>query len=261
MTESIVEAEVQESTGDRYLPKPGKSMLWLLLFGALYFAASALFFMGYTVKILLQHTDMVSNPELQAMVQESVEQYAKTAGGLSGMYLVQFIVLLPIIIWASHFKTQSFKETLGFRKVSLKSLGVWLLIFIGFFILQVLVDVIFKVESGEFLKGVNGSKNVLFIFVLLVVAPLLEEMIFRGYFFKAWRQSWLGLTGTLLVTSALFMSLHLGQYGIIQYIFLFLLSMLLGLAREFTGSIWTPIILHSVNNVVPAIVVVFLGIA
>jgi len=70
---------------------------------------------------------------------------------------------VPFIFWASHFKTQTLKETLGFRKFPLKSLGLWLLILAGFLVLQVQVDTFLKVESGDFLKALSGSKNVLLI--------------------------------------------------------------------------------------------------
>lgn len=65
----------------------------------------------------------------------------------------------------------------------------------------------------------------------------------------------------LLLTSALFVLVHLGQYGFIQFVFLFAFSMLLGLAREHSGSLLIPIILHSVNNMLPALVVIYLGLA
>ena len=261
MIESVVNAEVPEGPGSLCLPRPAHSVLWLLLFGALYFAGSALYFTGYTVFVVLHHLDMIRDPSLQSMLQESVMQHAKDAAGISGMYLAQFILLLPFILWASHFKTQSWKETLGFRKFTLKSLGSWLLILAGFLVLQILVGTLFQVQSGDFLQGLNGSKSALLIFVFLFVAPLLEETVLRGYLFKAWRRTRLGLTGTLLVTSVLFVLMHWGQYGLIQYVFLFALSVLLGLAREYNGSLWVPIILHSANNILPSIAVIYLGLA
>lgn len=261
MDESIAKAESRESSELLNLPAPCRSALWLLLFCGLYFAASALYFTGYTLSMTVRNLDRVGNPEFQPMVQESVMQHAESAAGMSGMFVVQFIVLLPFIFWASHFKTQTFKETLGFRKFPLKSLGLWLLFLGGFLVLQVLVDTLLKVESGDFLEALSGSKNVMLLFVFLAGAPFLEEMIFRGYLFKAWRRTRLGLTGTLLVTSGLFVLLHWGQYGLIQFIFLFALSMLLGLARERSGSLWVPIILHSTNNWLPAIAVIYLGLA
>ena len=85
---------------------------------------------------------------------------------LSGMYLVQFILLFPAVLWASQFKTQHLKETLGFRKFSLKSLGKWLLLLAGFFFVEGLVGSIFDIDAGVFLKSMSGSKNMFLIFTL-----------------------------------------------------------------------------------------------
>ncbi len=261
MVESAVTVEASESSVSIVTPRPGYSLLWLLLFVALYFTGSILYFGGYAFSVIVQNMDKVGNPDFQQMMEESMTQYAKSASGISGMYLVQFILMIPFILWASHFKTQSWKETLGFRKVTLKSLGLWLLILAGFLVVQLTVGALFNVKSGDFLQELNGSKHILLIFVFLILAPLLEEMVLRGYLFKSWRQTRLGLTGTLLVTSVLFTLMHWGQYGLIQYVFLFALSILLGLARERTDSLWVPIVLHSANNFLPALAVVYLGLA
>jgi membrane protease YdiL (CAAX protease family) len=152
-------------------------------------------------------------------------------------------------------------RTLGLKKINFKSLGRWLLILAVFFLVESLIGAIFKIDSGPFLKEISGSKNFLLVFVSIVLAPLLEEVIFRGYLFKAWRSTRIGLSGTLFATSVLFVLMHWGQYGIIQYVFIFALSILLGLARERTGSLFIPIILHGANNLLPAIGVIFLGAA
>ena len=261
MVENVVAVEAPERPVSVSMPRPGYSLLWLLLFVALYFGGSILYFGGYAFSVVIQNMDKVGNPDFQSMIQESVMQHAKSASGISGMYLVQFVLLIPFILLASNFKTQPWKKTLGFRKTSSKSLGLWLLILAGFIALQMLVDSFLNVQTADFMKGVNGSKSLALISVFLVIAPLLEEMVLRGYLFKSWRHTRLGLTGTLLVTSVLFTLMHLGQYGLIQYVFLFTLSILLGLARERTGSLWTPIVLHSANNLLPALAVIYLGLA
>lgn len=79
---------------------------------------------------------------------------------------------------------------------------------------------------------------------LVVIAPVAEELLFRGYL--------LGKLGTflpswaaILVSSALFGLLH-GQWNVI--LDTFILGIFLGMLRKFTGSIWAPILLHMIKN-------------
>lgn len=260
MDNDISRMETQEDSRSDHLPKPGYSLLWLLLFTVLYFAGAILYFTGYGAFLGVRHANMIGTPEFQEIVQESAAQHAKSATGLSGMYLVQFVLLFPAVLWASQFKTQHLKETLGFRKFTLKSLRKWLLILVGFLLVEGLIGSIFKIDAGAFMNEMSGSKNMFLVFTFIILAPLLEETVFRGYLFKAWRYTRLGLSGTLLATSVLFVLLHWGQYGLVHIVFLFIFSVLLGLARERSGSLWMPIILHSANNLLPVIIVVYLGI-
>lgn len=78
-------------------------------------------------------------------------------------------------------------------------------------------------------------------------APLVEEFIFRGTLWRGWRASRLGFWGTLVVTSFLWSILHV-QYPMIIICYIFVLGLLLGWAREKTGSIWVPVWMHALNN-------------
>jgi membrane protease YdiL (CAAX protease family) len=74
-----------------------------------------------------------------------------------------------------------------------------------------------------------------------LLAPLGEELIFRGFLYRALRMR-LGVLPALAVTSLAFSMLHpsLGPY--------FVLSAAFCLAYEWTGSLWTSIILHGLWN-------------
>jgi len=82
-------------------------------------------------------------------------------------------------------------------------------------------------------------------FVLLVIiAPLVEELLFRGYLFGKLRQR-AGLIASLALVSLCFAVLH-GQLNV--GIDTFALSIVLCLLREYTGSIWAGVLLHATKN-------------
>lgn len=79
---------------------------------------------------------------------------------------------------------------------------------------------------------------------LVILAPIAEEVLFRGYLFSALRGLVSFIPATLLV-SGLFALVH-GQWNVA--IDTFVLSLVLCWLRERTGTIWAPIILHMVKN-------------
>ena len=85
-----------------------------------------------------------------------------------------------------------------------------------------------------------------------LMAPFLEEPVWRGFFYKAFRNRYPAWTSTILVVaiSLLFHGrpvLHL--HGAIA---IGLLNLAACILRERSGSLWPPIICHLAFNVIPA---------
>ena len=79
---------------------------------------------------------------------------------------------------------------------------------------------------------------------LIVVAPVAEEVLFRGFLYGKLRKrmpTWVAI----LITSALFGLVH-GQWNV--GLDVFALSVVLCSLREITGSIWSGILLHMLKN-------------
>lgn len=79
---------------------------------------------------------------------------------------------------------------------------------------------------------------------LVVVAPVAEELLFRGYLFgklKKYVPIWLAI----IVTSITFGAIH-GAWNLA--VDTFVLSVILCLLRQFTGNIWSSILLHMLKN-------------
>lgn len=97
-----------------------------------------------------------------------------------------------------------------------------------------------------------SSTGLFFAFASLVILPpLAEEMIFRGFLFGSLRRTARFIWASIL-TSLFFGALHLmtGESGLlwIAAIDTFLLSLVLCYAREVTGNIWTSIFIHALKN-------------
>jgi membrane protease YdiL (CAAX protease family) len=83
--------------------------------------------------------------------------------------------------------------------------------------------------------------------LVAVVAPMAEELFFRGYFFTALR-NWRGLWPAAIITGLVFGAIHAGSSPAGFLAPLALLGFLLCLLYERTGSLYPCIALHSLNN-------------
>jgi membrane protease YdiL (CAAX protease family) len=107
-------------------------------------------------------------------------------------------------------------------------------------------------SSGQTpLERLLSSRSAILIFVVfgVAVAPLLEEIIFRGFVFKVlWEVG--GPRMAILVTAALFALLHAGQlagnWG--SVVLIFVVGCILSIVRHRSNSIIPSVIVHTSYN-------------
>ena len=83
---------------------------------------------------------------------------------------------------------------------------------------------------------------------LVIAAPVFEEVLFRGFMYEGLRRTRIGAGGTIAVTTLVWTALHVGQYDQFFLALIALIGILLGIARERTGSLYVPLAIHAVNN-------------
>ncbi len=85
--------------------------------------------------------------------------------------------------------------------------------------------------------------NLLEIFSLIIVAPIVEEFIFRGILLHRWASKW-GLIPAILVSSLIFGCLHINPVG------LSLFGIVMSLLYIKTRTLIVPMVAHALNNTV-----------
>ena len=101
-----------------------------------------------------------------------------------------------------------------------------------------------QTQDVGFQNLATKSQYLLAFITLVILAPLAEEVLFRGYLYGKLRKHvplWLAM----LVTSALFGAVH-GQWNVA--LDTFVLSIVMCSLREVTGSIWSGVLLHMIKN-------------
>jgi uncharacterized protein len=103
-------------------------------------------------------------------------------------------------------------------------------------------------EQQEIIKRVleeDSSSVLIFMFFFgILAAPVIEELLFRGFIQPAVRTSF-GKLRAILISGLLFATVHLNVYVFLQ---IFLLGLLLAYLFEKTGSLIAPITVHIFHN-------------
>lgn len=82
---------------------------------------------------------------------------------------------------------------------------------------------------------------------LVVAAPLTEEIVFRGFMYRGFAASRVGVAGAIVIPAAIWAAMHV-QYENFFIIQIFLLGVVFGLLRFGSGSTLLTIVLHGVVN-------------
>jgi len=115
-----------------------------------------------------------------------------------------------------------------------------------------------------FLKMTFGQPLCFFLATLSIIlfAPMIEEVIFRG-FLQSYLRRYLGPNPAILLSSMLFAVFHYsndqGQANIPILGSLFILAYFLGFVYERRGSLFAPMILHATFNAISTTNLYFLG--
>jgi membrane protease YdiL (CAAX protease family) len=82
---------------------------------------------------------------------------------------------------------------------------------------------------------------------IVIVAPICEEIAFRGFLFRGLTESFVGVAGAITLTAAGWALMHV-QYDWFVICQIFLLGVLFGWLRWATGSTLVTIVLHTIAN-------------
>lgn len=107
-------------------------------------------------------------------------------------------------------------------------------------------------QMQEFLKAENSMDVLINVVIIALLPAICEEVCFRGalqrILIQLTRSPWAGI----VFTSIFFSALHLQFQGFLPRMFL---GVILGAVYWYSGSLWTSILAHFVNNAIQVIVV------
>ncbi len=173
--------------------------------------------------------------------------------------LVSNFLFLMVIIVTKLVKKLSW-ASLGWNKVKfIKSLKVvfkvWAIIWIAHIIYMLVIFAMGITPPENALTELLEKPNLLMllanVLLIAVVAPIIEETLFRGLLFAGLR-NYFGIWTAIVISAVIFSSLH---FELIGFFPRFALGVGLGYLYVKSGSIYPSIGLHSLNNLIAVLII------
>ena len=157
------------------------------------------------------------------------------------------------------------KETLGLHRLpTVADVGIGIMSILPYLVLSGIVlwfgmEVlnIINPEVGQQIPFQNLSLRIEYVvafITLVIMAPLAEEILFRGYFLGRLSEK-TGKWVAMLITALVFGLMHLPAFSetgiVLQWsaaIDTFAMGLVVGALRNLSGSIWAGVVLHALKN-------------
>jgi len=166
--------------------------------------------------------------------------------------LVGTAFLLPTIWFIiTRIENTTLKESLYLNRTSFLNYMIWLLVLvITFLAMGVLIQILGFSKTPDFMLNLQYPTlmhQILLLVTVVILAPLVEEVVFRGFLQKRFSGTFLGVYGAIFVTAFIWAMIH-GQYESVYIFVIFLIGIIFGYARLITNSLYIPIMMHSLMN-------------
>lgn len=180
------------------------------------------------------------------------------AGDVALSMIIQLVLCSALLVYLHQFRELNPAELFGFTFIRWKRVLLTIvltlipmLVIVGAAALhwtEWLQRVSPGVESQDLVKAFTETENPAFralvALTAIVVAPVVEETIFRGFFYGVLKR-YTDAPFAAVITGLFFAIMHLHVGSLVP---LWVLALILCAAYEFTGCLLVPIVLHSAFN-------------
>jgi membrane protease YdiL (CAAX protease family) len=223
--------------------------IWRLIYPILiYFAISFAVAIVYTIAIMIALVaEGTSDPSVITNV-ASQQLMDKALVSTIISSVLTLIVLLPI-----YFGDKKKEKKAGeYIKYAIAKTDKWVLVAILGFSAALSLNIIISytnlanLSSGFEMvsEAIYNSSVLIQILATVIMAPVVEELLVRGLIYKRMTR-WTSPIISAVVSSALFGLIHM---NIVQFVYAFIIGMLLALVYEKFQNIWAPILFHFAAN-------------
>ena len=161
--------------------------------------------------------------------------------------ILSMTALLVFILWRTTARNIPISD-FGLLTLQKKDLFYGTIFLSLFIILEEIYMFAIGLEMPEgFITFMLSEPLILGIISVIIIAPIIEEFLFRGFLFSQLARTRLGGWGSVSLSSLLWTIIHF-QYEPLILMVLFIFGIFLGYIRMAYNSLALPIALHAVNN-------------
>ena len=247
LVKKVAKEQPKTESGEKWSGK--KLFLWGIgvcaWAGAMYFVSQFIVF--FIANLLIKMvTEANSGASPNATITQSV------------CVLISDVLALILIIWLPRFVIKKYKTSRD--ELGLHGLPTWTDVLMGpiGYIVSMIVSIAVVMILSAISPSIDwnqaqdvGYNNLYFasdkivaFLVLVVLTPFVEELVFRGWTYGKLR-SRLSAAPAIILVSLLFAIMH-GQLNV--GIIVFLMSVIMCIMRELTGTIYAGIVVHMLRN-------------
>jgi CAAX protease family protein len=164
-----------------------------------------------------------------------------------------FRIVLPsvgtaLVLIVAERRDMSFQEDLGLKIPSWDIALLWLLLFVALVVVEELLGRAWGLPRPEpWSLKYHGAAKIIRTVALILIAPLSEELVFRGMLYHLVSTTALKEAGAVVLTAVVFAALHY-QYSSKELLFILADGLFYGVVRYSTGSTALTIGLHMLGN-------------
>jgi len=165
------------------------------------------------------------------------------------------VLTLGVILLTFLRRSERFLTYVRFVKVKLINLDIGLVVLLGITMNLLTTSLVglyllsfpSKVDmtqTSKLLEPLMGGNIMISILVIVIIAPIFEEIVFRGIILNDFKKA-VSVKSAIIIQALLFGVFHM---NLLQGVYTFILGIVLGLVYVKYRSIWVPIILHGAFN-------------
>ncbi len=233
--------------------------IWRLIYPIIvYFAINTILLIGFMVKFFSDISnaftlDDYMNPTI---LTEQLSIFTSEYGLISTIVssIITLFVFIPLFI----FDDRKSKKMGEYVKYNLPRAIKWVLVVILAFSSCLSLNLIISISGiTQYSEGFEAVSDLIYnssfltqFIATVIAAPITEEFLVRGLIYKRMRR-WAPALASAIISAALFGVIH---GNLVQFVYAFIIGMILALIYEKTKTIWIPILFHLVANFVSILI-------
>jgi uncharacterized protein len=180
-------------------------------------------------------------------------EFAEDTRSTGIMFIVMVLAEIVVLAIAARLAGWRIADYLGLvmpsRQEAVTATAVVVMVGVGLDLLTLLLgrDVVTPFQIDLYRNANTDGAFVVMLIMLVVAAPVGEELLFRGFLYRGWAQSPRAVLPTIVIISAIWAVIHTQYdwYGVSQ---IFILGLAFGWIRWQSGSTLLTIALHGLVN-------------